>query len=143
MANLIQGHPKQTGFFEMTTTLLWINLGKKSNWILHWDKDNIWNNVLEFGYFGVFWPLFWTWLLIISKNLQFLGHEIRLKYIRAARPAYYRCMRQMLKKAPSLEPCAAIMWSNTHQLGGWRNAYNITACKFIRGLVSRISINYK
>ena len=30
-AGKLQGHPKQTGFFEMSTTLLCVNSGKKSN----------------------------------------------------------------------------------------------------------------
>ena len=47
----IQGDPKQTDIFEMATTPLWVNSGKKSNWILQWDKDNIWNHVLELGFF--------------------------------------------------------------------------------------------
>ena len=48
---IVQGVPKQTWIFEMTTTHLWVNLGKKSNWILQWGKDNIWNHVLELEYF--------------------------------------------------------------------------------------------
>ena len=47
---LVQGVPKQTWIFEMTTTHFWVNLGKKSNWILQWGKDNIWNHVLELRY---------------------------------------------------------------------------------------------
>ena len=47
----IQGDPKQTDILEIATTLLWVNSGKKSNWILQWHKDNIWNHVLKLGYF--------------------------------------------------------------------------------------------
>ena len=48
---VVQGDPKQTDIFEMATTPLWVNSVKKSNWILQWDKDNIWNHVLELRYF--------------------------------------------------------------------------------------------
>ena len=48
---IVQGDPKQTVIFEINATLLWVNLGKKSNWILQWDKDNIWNHALELRYF--------------------------------------------------------------------------------------------
>ena len=47
----IQGDPKQTVIFDQNTTLLWVKLGKRSNWILQWDKNNIWNHALELGYF--------------------------------------------------------------------------------------------
>ena len=39
--HIVQGDPKQTVIFEMNTTLLWVNLGKRSNGILQWGKDNI------------------------------------------------------------------------------------------------------
>ena len=51
LVHSVQGDPKQTVIFEMNTTLLWVNLGKRSNWILQWDKNNIWNHALELGYF--------------------------------------------------------------------------------------------
>ena len=36
---ILQGDPKQTDIFEMAAILLWVNLCKKSNWILQYLKS--------------------------------------------------------------------------------------------------------
>ena len=85
--HMLQGVPKRTWIFEITTTHLWVNIDQKSNWFLRWGKDNMylkscfririfwklcpgresdinrWKLVdfMVFLCFGVFYSLFLTW----------------------------------------------------------------------------------